>query len=77
MLPDSVVDEVRAVREAYAERFNYDLALICRDANDQAEKAGMKLVSLPPKRVTPVEPFPPPPDIVISAGGRSGNIIKS
>jgi hypothetical protein len=28
---DEIVDEVRAIREAYAARFNYDLAEIYRD----------------------------------------------
>lgn len=31
MLNDEVVDEVRAVREAHAEKFNYDLRAIFED----------------------------------------------
>ena len=28
---DPIVEEVRAVREAYAKRFDYDVQAICRD----------------------------------------------
>ena len=52
MLHDSVVDEVRAAREAYAKRFNYDLELIRRDLREQAEKSGVKLVTLSPRRIS-------------------------
>ena len=55
MISDPVVDEVRAVREAYAARFDYDLHAICLDLREQARKSGRKLVSLPPKRIRPVE----------------------
>ncbi len=37
---DEIVEEVRAAREAYAARFNYDLAEMYKDlkANEQAPK---------------------------------------
>jgi hypothetical protein len=54
---DPLVDEVRAAREAYAERFGYDLHAICQDLREQAGKSGLKLVSLPPKRYVPAEPI--------------------
>jgi hypothetical protein len=47
---DSVVDEVREARDAYAKRFNYDLQAICRHLKEHEKKGGGKLVSLPPKR---------------------------
>lgn len=47
---DSVVDEVREARDAYAKRFNYDLQAIYRDLKEQEKQSGRKLVSLPPKR---------------------------
>jgi len=55
---DSLVDEVRAIREAYAARFDYDPDAICRDLREQARKSGRKLVKLPPKRCVPVEMAP-------------------
>jgi hypothetical protein len=58
MSSDPVVDEVRAVREAYAARFGYDLHAICLDLREQARKSGRKLVSLPAKRVIPAETAP-------------------
>ena len=49
MSRDSVVDEVRAIRDAYAKQFNYDIEAICRDLKDKEAKSGRELVSLPPK----------------------------
>jgi hypothetical protein len=50
MSRDPLVAEVRAIREAYAKRFNYDLQVICRDLKEQETKSGRKIVSLPPRR---------------------------
>ncbi len=47
---DSVVQEVREVREAYAKRFGYDLLAIHRDLKEQEKAAGRQVVSLPPRR---------------------------
>ncbi len=47
---DSLVDEIRAVREAYAARFNYDIDAIYRDIKEQERKSGRTYVSLTPKR---------------------------
>jgi len=44
------VDEIRAEREAYAARFNYDLWAIYRDIKEQERKSGRTFVSLTPKR---------------------------
>ena len=52
---DTLVDEVHAVREAYAARFDYDLHAICCDLREQARKGGRKLVSPPPKRAVTKE----------------------
>ncbi len=49
---DSLVDEIRAEREAYAARFNYDLWAIYRDIKEQERKSGRTFVSLTPKRRT-------------------------
>ena len=42
---DSIVDEVRRVRDAYAARFDYDLRAIYRDLKEQEKRSGRKIVS--------------------------------
>ena len=44
---DPIVAEVRAIREAYAARFNYDLQAIYRDLKAQERQSGWQTVSLP------------------------------
>ena len=34
---DPIVEEVRAVREAYAKRFDYDVQAICRDLRNRQD----------------------------------------
>lgn len=51
---DPIVEEVRAVRRAHAARFNYDLKAICEDIREQERKSGLKYVSYPPRRISPV-----------------------
>ncbi len=55
MYSDPVVDEVRAVREEYARRFNYDIRAIVRDMREEATRQGLKLVTLPPRRLPAAE----------------------
>jgi hypothetical protein len=55
MRPDDVLAEIRAIREAYAARFNYDLQAIYRDLKEKEKKSGRKTVSFPPRRPKPVE----------------------
>lgn len=50
---DPIVAEVRRIREELAARFNFDLHAICEDARrqtEEAERAGAKVVTLPPRR---------------------------
>ena len=47
---DEIVAEVRAIREAYAARFGFDLRTISRDAREQQRVGGRRVVSLPPRR---------------------------
>jgi len=42
---DSIVDEVRRVRDAHAARFNYDLDAIFQDIKEQERKSGLKFVA--------------------------------
>ncbi|MGH7966229.1 MAG: hypothetical protein ACRERD_31135 [Candidatus Binatia bacterium] len=53
MWKDPVVEEVRAIRDAYAKQFNYNLEAIYRDLKEQEAKSGWEMVSLPPKRIEP------------------------
>jgi hypothetical protein len=56
---DSVVREVREIREAYAKQFGYDLEAIHRDLKAQEQASGRKVVSLPPRRPKPLGSVPP------------------
>ena len=48
---DPIVDEVRAIREAYAKKFNYDLMAIYKDLKKKEKKGHWKTVSFLPKRL--------------------------
>jgi hypothetical protein len=50
MSRDPIVAEIRAIREAYAKRFNYDLDAICRDLKKQEKRSGRKTVSFAQSR---------------------------
>jgi hypothetical protein len=57
-LQDEIVDEVRATREAYAARFNFDLAEIIKD---------LKAKELAHQRdIADLRPLAPKPDNAIS-----------
>ena len=47
---DEIVDEVRANREAYAARFNFDLDAICEDLKKQQQEYPQRLAKLRPVR---------------------------
>lgn len=51
MMPDPVVEEVRAAREALGRRFGFDLEAIARAARERALAAGRVPVSRPPRPV--------------------------
>ena len=55
MSRDPIVDEIRAIREEYAEQFNYDLDAIFRDVKRQERESGRQFVTRPPKRIQPVK----------------------
>lgn len=64
-MTDSVVDEVRAAREAYAARFGFDLVAIGRDLQAR-ERACGRVVLAPPE----VQNFTAPkPHTTKQAGG--------
>ena len=51
MQRDTIVEEVRQLRDAYAKKFNYDLDAICRDLQEKQKLSRKKVISLPPKRL--------------------------
>lgn len=50
MQDDPIVEEVRKVREAYAAKFNYDLAAIFQDLKRQERESGRTFVTFPPRK---------------------------
>ena len=50
---DDIIEEVRRIREAYAEQFNYDIAAIFRDARERGRESGREVVSPRPRRIVP------------------------
>ena len=55
MWRDPIVEEVRAIRDAYAKQFDYDIEAIYRDLKRQETKSDRGFISLPPKRIEPVK----------------------
>ncbi|MCH7977085.1 MAG: hypothetical protein IIC18_11120 [Bacteroidetes bacterium] len=51
---DEVIEEVRAVREAYAARFNYDIGALFRHARERAKESDREVVKRQPKPVEKV-----------------------
>jgi hypothetical protein len=51
MPQDEIIQEVRQVREAYAERFEFDIRRIYRDAKEHEGSGGREVVRLAPKPV--------------------------
>ncbi len=51
---DTIVEEVRQARDAYAKKFNYDLDAICGDLQEKQRLSHKKVISLPPKRLKKV-----------------------
>ena len=47
---DPIVAEVRAIRQAYAARFDYDVEAIFRDIRARQEASGRDYVRLPARR---------------------------
>jgi hypothetical protein len=54
MVQDEVSKEVRAIREAYGERFDFDIEAIFRDAKQREGKSNRKVVLLEPRPLTKV-----------------------
>ncbi len=55
-MDDPIIQEVRQARQAYAARFDYDLAAMVADLQrrtEEARRAGREVVALPPRLVEP------------------------
>jgi hypothetical protein len=50
---DPIVEEVRAIREQYAEQFHFDLDAISKDLREKQAKSGHEVVSFAPRKVVP------------------------
>ena len=53
MTNDPIVAEVRAARDAYAAKFNYNLHAMFEDLRRQDRESGRKTVRFPAKRIKP------------------------
>ena len=51
MWQDEIVEEVRLIREAHTEKFNYDLLEIYQDIKKQEHQSNKIFVSYPAKRI--------------------------
>jgi hypothetical protein len=49
-MSDTIIDEVRRVRDEYAKQFNYDLHAMCLDLRREQSLAGVPVVSFAAKR---------------------------
>lgn len=58
---DPIIAEVRAIRQAYAARFDYDVEAIFKDIRARQEASGQDYVQLPARRpVSTVKERTPP-----------------
>jgi hypothetical protein len=53
MKDDPIVEEIRKIRHAHAEKFNNDVAAIFEDYRRVAQESGRQYVSFPPRRIKP------------------------
>ena len=51
MLRDPIVEEVRAIREAFAKEHGYDIKSIVQALQQEEARSGRRVLSLQPKRV--------------------------
>ena len=57
-LRDEIIAEVRAVREAYAARFGYDVTALFRHARERARQSDRVVVTREPKPIGDVSGTP-------------------
>ena len=54
MWRDPVVEEVRAIRDAYTKRFNYDLDAITRDLREKEARSDREFVDPAPRKAVAI-----------------------
>jgi hypothetical protein len=47
---DEIITEMRAIREAYAERFGFDIRALWQDAKELEGEGGRQVIALEPRR---------------------------
>ena len=50
MIQDEIIQEVRAIREAYGDRLGFDVRALYREAKEREGKSGRRVISLEPRR---------------------------
>ena len=68
---DTIVEEVRQAREAYARRFNFDLDAMCADLRRKQQLSGAQIVSFPKRAARVSTPKKAPQTDGISRGAAS------
>ena len=58
-MTDEILDEVQKARQAYGERFGFDLEAIGRDLREQERRSGRKIVTYESGRVEPSDSISP------------------
>lgn len=56
MTQDPIIEEVRAIREAFAEEHGYDVKAIVAALQREQAESGRKVISLPSKRLFEEQP---------------------
>lgn len=51
MTQDPIIEEVRAVRDAFAKEHGYDIKAIVATLQREEAESGREVISLPPKRL--------------------------
>jgi hypothetical protein len=54
-LPDPIVDEVRAARDAIAKKYDYDIERLAKAMRARQGEGGREVVRLSPRPVSPTE----------------------
>ncbi len=57
-IDDPIIEEIRAIREAHAARFNYDLKAIFEDLYKKQEESGYEILRIAPRRRHDSDPSP-------------------
>ena len=52
-MKDPINEEIHKYREEHARKFNFDLRAICDDLRALQQSSSLKVVRLPPKRISP------------------------